>query len=64
MNSSHSSRPNGSLDDDEYAGEFRADSGLPAEGEFLVAGGPGDFMALALGESDIFASKWQDLQVN
>ncbi len=52
MNSSPSSRPSGSPDDDEHAGKF------------LVVVGPGDFMASALGAFDIFVLKRQDLQVN
>jgi hypothetical protein len=58
-NSSPSSRPSGSPDDDESSA-----GGLLAEDEFLDAGGPGDFNASALAVLDIFASKRQDLQVN
>jgi hypothetical protein len=58
MNSSPSSRPSGSPDDEEYSA-----GGLPAEGEFLAEGGPGDLVASALWVFDICASKRQDLQV-
>jgi hypothetical protein len=64
INSSPSPRPSGSSDDEELSGEFLVDCELPAEGEFLAVGGPGDFMASALVEFDIFALKRQDLQVN
>ena len=58
INSSPSPRPSGSPDDEESSAR-----GLPAEGEFLDEGGPGDLVASALGVLDIFASKRQDLQV-
>ena len=57
-NSSPSSRPSGSPDDDESSA-----GGLLAEGEFLADGGPEDLNSSVLAVLDIFASKRQDLQL-